>query len=343
MKAAITEKQFGSFENNTITEYTISNANGMQVSVINYGATVTKILVPDKNGNFGNVIIGFDSMEGYLQNGSQYFGSIVGRYCNRIAHAKFTLDGTVYQLADNISPNHLHGGIKGFDKVYWNAEKEHDNSLKLTYLSKDGEEGYPGNMTAEVVYTLTADNELKMNYTASTDKACPVNLTNHCYFNLSTEKDQTVLDHELTLFAGRYTSLNEELIPTGNLVNVKNTALDFTSAKKIGKDIYRLPSGYDLNFVLNEGSPKAAELFDPGSGRFMEVFTTEPAIQLYVSNFRYDKNSPSRDKDDKILYSSVCLETQHYPNSPNEPSFPNTILRPGETYRQTTVYTFSAK
>ena len=344
MLPGITERPFGNFKTSQVKEYTISNANGMQVSVINYGATISKIVTADKHGSFGNVILGFDSLEGYFENGNQYIGCIVGRFCNRIAHAAFSLDGEEYNLAKNNDENSLHGGNTGFDKVCWNAEKMNDHRLKLSYLSKDGEEGYPGNLHVEVIYTLTIENELKIDYTAITDKASPVNLTSHCYFNLSGGKEKNILDHELKLYADRYTTVNDSSIPTGELATVKNDRLDFTTAKTVGKDINDFPGGYDINFVLNgpTGS-KAAELFDPSSGRYMEMFTTEPGLQFYSGNFLHDAKNGIDQEATYVQHAALCLEAQHYPNSPNEPSFPNTILRPGEIYRQTTVYKFSVK
>src|SRR6185369_2396316 len=239
-KPGIMETAFGNYESQPVTEYTITNGSGMQVSIINYGGTVTKIIVPDKDGKMGDVVLGFDSLSGYLQKGDPYFGSLVGRYANRIANAKFTLDGKEYSLAGNDHGNSLHGGNKGFDKVWWQIEKKSDSSLVLTYASKDGEEGYPGNLNVQVLYTLSSDNALKIDYVATTDKATPVNLTNHCYFNLSAGKDPTIENHELWLNADKYTPVNKQLIPTGEIADVKNTPMDFTSAKKIGRDIQQV-------------------------------------------------------------------------------------------------------
>jgi len=339
----ITESWFGNFENKTVTAYTITNANGMQVTVINYGATITRIITPDKNGISGNVIIGFDSLEDYLQNGHQYFGAIIGRYCNRIANAGFSLNEKEYHLAANDKTTSLHGGNKGFDKVYWDIEKQDENSLKLTYLSKDGEEGYPGNLHVELIYTLNDDNELIIDLSGYTDKATPVNLTSHCYFNLSAGKYPTILDHELTIFADRYTTLFHETVAAAPIAPVKNTALDFTITKKPGRDIDQLPDGYDHNMVLNNPGGKAAALYDPVSGRFMEVFTTEPGLQFYSGNFLGMTVTSLTDQNKYIKHGAICLEAQHYPNSPNEPLFPSTILDPGQIYRQTTVYRFSVK
>ncbi|MBL0201965.1 MAG: galactose mutarotase [Chitinophagaceae bacterium] len=340
MKKSITKKHFGNFENKDVTAYTISNETGMQVTVINYGATITQIITPDKEGVDGNVILGFDTLDGYIQNGHQFHGCAVGRYANRIANAAFILDGTTYPLKSNHQNFCLHGGIKGFDKVWWNIEELDDSSLKLTYLSKDGEEGFPGNVNIELIYKLSSDNELIMDYTANTDKPTPVNLTNHCYFNLSAGKEPTILNHELSIFANQYTEADENLVPTGQLLFLENTPMDFRHAKTVGKDI-KLAGGYDHNMILNSNNGKAAELFDPVSGRFMEMFTTEPAVQLYSGNALHFDNESNNIRSSFIQYAGLCLEAQHYPNSPNEPSFPNTILRPGKAYRQTTSYKFS--
>jgi len=341
MKKGITKKPFGNFENKAVTEYTISNETGMQVTVINYGATITQIITPDKEGTAANVILGFDSLEGYLKNGHQYHGCIVGRYANRIANSNFFLDGIEYQLTTNHEHFSLHGGIKSFDKVWWNIEEQNDGcSLKLSYLSKDGEEGYPGNLHTELLCKLTADNELVLDYTAHTDKPTPVNLTNHCYFNLSAGKAETILNHQLKIFAGQYTEADENLVPTGKLISLQNTALDFNTAKKAGRDI-NAAGGYDHNMILNDPDNKAAELYDETSGRFMEMFTTEPAVQFYSGNALHADNGNI--KSSFVKHAGLCLEAQHYPNSPNEPSFPNTILSPGEKYSQTTIYKFSTK
>jgi aldose 1-epimerase len=338
----ITKKPFGNFENKAVTAYTISNDTGMQVTVIHYGATITKIITPDIEGRGGNVILGFDSLESYIQNGHQFHGCTVGRYANRIANAAFTLDGTTYQLASSHKNFCLHGGITGFDKVWWNIEELDDCSLKFTYLSKDGEEGFPGNVHIELIYKLTASNELIMDYTAYADKPTPVNLTNHCYFNLSAGKEPTILNHLLSIYANQYTKADENLVPTGQLASLKNTPMDFSNAKTIGRDI-KLTGGYDHNMILNSNNGKAAELFDPVSRRFMEMFTTEPAVQFYSGNALHCDNETNNCKSSFIQYAGLCLEAQHYPNSPNEPSFPNTILRPEEKYRQTTSYKFSIR
>jgi len=342
MKKGITKKPFGNFENKAVTAYTLSNETGMHVTVINYGATITGIVTPGKEGSTGNVILGFDSLDGYIKNGHQFHGCAVGRYANRIANSKFMLDGTAYSITNTHDHFCLHGGKKGFDKVWWNIEEQDECSLKLTYASADGEEGFPGNVSIEMIYKLTRDNELILDYTAYTDKPTPINLTNHCYFNLSAGTASTILDHELKIYARQYTEADEHLVPTGRLLSLENTPIDFSNGKKVGQDI-RSSGGYDHNLVLNDPGGKAAELYDPASGRFMEMFTTEPAVQFYSGNALHCDNEATGTKSSFIQYAGLCLEAQHYPNSPNEPLFPNTILRPGETYRQTTSYRFSVR
>jgi aldose 1-epimerase len=346
-KMGITEKSFGSFNNEAVTEYTLTNANGMQVGILNYGGTLTKILTKDKDGKFGDVILGFDSITGFTQKGNPFFGALIGRYGNRIAKGHFTLDGATYTLAPYNNGQSLHGGLKGYDKVMWKAEKQAgDSSLKLTYLSKDLEEGFPGNLSVEVIYTLTADDALKIEYAATTDKATPVNLTNHAYFNLSAGKDSTILDHELMLKADKFTEVDSVLIPTGKLPAVKGTPMDFTTAKKIGKEIDSVQGGYDHNWVLNKTGnalESIATLYHAGSGRLMEVFTTEPGIQFYSGNFLDGTLTNTKGGQKYVQHAALCLETQHFPDSPNQPSFPNTILKPGEKYSHTSLYRFSVK
>lgn len=341
------EQSFGSFEGQPITEYTITNPSGMQVSIINYGGTITKLLVPDRNKQLGDVVTGYNSIEGFTQKDNPYFGALIGRYGNRIGGAKFSLEGKTYTLPANDNGNTLHGGTKGFDKVVWTAEKVGgDSSLKLTYGSKDGEQGFPGNLNVTVVYTLTSDNALKIDYTATTDKATPVNLTNHAYYNLSAGKDSTILNHRLHLNADRFTPVNDVLIPTGQIAAVKGGPMDFTTEKPIGRDISQVKGGYDHNWILNkegEGLGKAATLYDSASGRYMEVYTTEPAIQFYSGNFLNGTLKDSKGGQNYVKHAALCLETQHYPDSPNQPQFPNTVLKPGETYRQTTLYRFSTR
>jgi aldose 1-epimerase len=351
MKATITEKPFGNYFSAPVIEYTLTNSSGMQAGILNYGGTITKLITPDRNGKMGDVVLGFETFSGYLQKNEPYLGALVGRYANRIANAQFTLDGKTYKLAPNNFGNSLHGGNVGFDKVIWNVEKIGDSSLRLSYQSKDGEEGYPGNLNVQVTYTLSPDNSLKIDYTATTDKATPVNLTNHSYFNLSAGNDSTILDHVLQLNADKYTPVNDQLIPTGQIADVKGTPMDFTTAKAIGKDIGNVKGGFDHNWILNkkENTPdayrqqQAATVYDPRSGRFMEVFTTQPGIQFYSGNFLNGSLQVTKRGQLYVSHAGLCLETQHYPDSPNQPSFPSTILKPGETYRQTTVYKFSVK
>lgn len=339
-------RSFGQADGQEVLQYTLKNANGMEVKILNYGGTITDIITPDKQGEKGNVVLSYDSLSGYQQKGQPYFGALVGRYANRIANAKFKLDGKEYTLAPNNNGNTLHGGLKGFDKVVWAATPAGDSSLQLVYNSKDGEEGYPGNLQATVVYTLTPDNALQITYKATTDKPTPVNLTNHSYFNLSAGKDSTILGDELSLKASRYTPVNDKLIPTGKLDPVKGTPMDFTTAKKIGADIGKVKGGYDHNFVLDkqEGALETvATLYDPTSGRYMEVATTQPGIQFYTGNFLDGTLTNTRNGQKYVQNAALCLETQHFPDSPNQPSFPNVVLKPGETFSQTTVYKFSVK
>lgn len=345
MKANLSEKPFGTFEGKPVTQYILTNTNGMQVGIINYGGTVTHMMVPDKDKQIGDVVLGFDSLAGYLQKTNPYFGCLVGRYGNRIAKGKFTLDGQTYQLTLNNNGNTLHGGVRGLDKVLWDAKPASDTSLVLTYTSKDGDQGFPGNLKVEVVYTLTADNTLQIAYTATTDKATPVNLTNHCYFNLSTGKEATILNHEVMINADKYTAVDTLLIPTGQLPAVKGTPMDFTTPKMIGKEIASVQGGYDHNWVLNRKGnelEKVATAYDTLSGRVMEVYTTEPGLQFYTGNFL---DSTLRGKYGWVYakHAGFCMETQHFPDGPNQPSFPNTILKPGETYHSVTRYKFSVK
>ncbi|MCD4772612.1 MAG: galactose mutarotase [Bacteroidales bacterium] len=341
----INKEVFGKIDNQQIFLFTLKNKNGMTVKITNYGGIVTSLLVPDKNGKLDDVVLGFDNLDDYLQ-GHPYFGAIVGRYGNRIAKGKFTLNGKEYNLAINNGPNHLHGGIKGFDKAIWSAAKIKENDyvgLRLSHFSKDGDEGYPGNLGVIVIYSLTNNNELKIKYQATTDKATPVNLTHHSYFNLAGTGD--IFNHELMIDANKYTVVNNNLIPTGELRNVKETAFDFTSSKKIGKEISDVEGGYDHNFVLNNYSGetrKVVEVLEPISGRIMEVFTSEPGIQFYSGNFL---DGTEIGKNNKVYnkHYGFCLETQHFPDSPNQLEFPSTILHPGETYTHKTIYKFSVK
>ena len=343
----MTEKTlYGMIGPDSVFQYTLANKNGMIVKILNYGGTVTDIITPDKNGKMGDVVLGYESLDGYLQSGNPYFGCLVGRYANRIANAKFTLDGKEYTLAANNGLNTLHGGLKGFDKVIWNVKLFNDSGLLLSYSSKDGEEGYPGSLSVDVMYSLSDDNGLKLEYAAVADKPTPVNLTNHCYFNLSAGADSTILDHELMLRATQFTPVNDQLIPTGKIDTVKGNAMDFTSAKKIGKDIAQVAGGYDHNWVFQKPENRfdlVASLYHPPSGRYMEVRTTEPGIQFYSGNFLNGTLKNTRGGVKYVKHAGLCLETQHFPDSPNQPAFPNTILKPGETYQQITVYKFGTK
>ncbi|MEO6962750.1 MAG: aldose epimerase family protein [Puia sp.] len=339
------KKVFGTIGKDTIYSYSLQNGKGMKAVVSNYGATLLELWTPDKSGKTGDVILGFDSLDGYLQKGNPYFGALVGRYANRIANARFTIDGKQYTLAPNNNGNTLHGGIKGFDKEIWTVEQVNDSSVALSYTSPDGEEGFPGTMTVKVVYTVTADDGLKIDYTAVSDKKTPVNLTNHAYFNLSAGRDSTILQHELTLHASHYTPVNDSLIPTGQIASVKNTPMDFLKLKKVGKDIDQVKGGYDHNFVIDRkdsGLVLAASVFDEGSGRDMQVWTTQPGVQFYTGNF-LDGSLTDRDGKKIVQHAALCLETQHFPDSPNKPSFPNVILEPGQTFHETTEYKFSTR
>lgn len=338
----ISKVSFGQIEDNEVYLYTLMNKNNMIVRITNYGGIVTSIVVPDKNGNFDDVVLGFDKLDGYLKN-TPYFGAIVGRYANRIAKGKFTLDDMEYNLATNNGPNHLHGGIKAFDKVIWGAETLQDDEevgLKLHYISKDGEEGYPGNLDITVQYILTNNNELKIQCKAATDKPTPVNLSHHSYFNLSGSSDKDVLDHTLWIDSDKYTVVDETQIPTGELRNVEGP-MDFRKPKKVGSSIAEVSGGYDHNFVLNNDGKLVvvATLSDSESGRIIEVLTTEPGMQFYSGNF-LDGSIAGKDGIHYKKHAGLCLETQHFPDSPNQPDFPNTILQPGKMYKQNTVYKF---
>jgi aldose 1-epimerase len=343
---SVTPQNVGSFEGKLVTEYTLTNANGMQVGIINYGGIITKIITQAKDGSYGDVLTGYENFDGYLQKGNPYFGALIGRYANRLAKGTYTIDSVEYKAALNNNGQSLHGGVKGFDKVIWEARTlPGDSSIQLVYLSKDGEEGYPGNLKVVVVYTLTANNAIKIEYTASTDKTTVINLTNHAYFNLSAGSSPTIYDHVLEIKADKYTPVDSVLIPTGALVVVKGTPMDFTSPKKIGQDINKVPGGYDHNWVLNktDSLKEVANVYEPNSGRYLTVATTEPGIQFYSGNF-LDGTLTGTKKG--VVYNkhyALTLETQHFPNSPNQPGFPSTILKPGETYHQTTVYRFSTK
>ena len=340
-KSGITKQDWGEFDGKQVYLFTLENNNGSVVTISNYGGTVTSFVTPDKDGKKSSIIIGFDSLHSYLQH-PPYFGALIGRYGNRIGDAKFTLDGTTYKLAANDGKNHLHGGLKGFDKVVWDATIPNDSipSLTLKYLSKDGEEGYPGNLQVTVQYTLTDEDGLQIEYSAITDKATPVNLTNHSYFNLSGDVSNTILNEKLMIDADNYTPVDSTLIPTGEIKSVKGTPFDFTSPKLIGRDIDSVKGGYDHNWVLNKKDTslqKVAELSDSISGRSLEVYTTQPGLQFYTGNF-LDGTFINRDGKPITKHAALCLETQHFPDSPNKPNFPSTILKPGEVYHAVTVY-----
>ncbi|HRJ30531.1 MAG TPA: aldose epimerase family protein [Cyclobacteriaceae bacterium] len=329
-----------------LTQYTIRNKSGMQVSVLNYGGTITEIVVPDKNGNFENVVLGFSTLEEFRGKNNPYFGALMGRYTNRIGTASFILDGVHYKLADNNNGNTLHGGNKGFDKVFWMVEPVSDNSMRLIYDSLDGEEGFPGNLHVEVLVTVGVENTLTLAYTATTDKATPVNLTSHPYFNLSAGKSATILDHVLQIQSEQITQVDRNSIPTGKFSDVAETPFDFRIPKRVGADIVRATPGYDHNFILSALTKPlnipAAELYDPLSGRVMRLFTTEPGLQFYSGNF-LDGSIAGKNGHVYGKHAGLCLEPQHFPDSPNQPHFPNTILQPGETYRQTSRLEFSVR
>jgi aldose 1-epimerase len=328
--------------------YTLTNAKGADAKITNYGGIVVSIKVPDRAGKFGDVVLGFDTLDGYLGK-HPHFGALIGRYGNRIGKGKFTLNGIEYTLAKNNGENHLHGGIRAFDTLVWKANEGPGQSLELSYLSKDGEEGYPGNLSTTVTYTLTDNNELRIDYAATTDKDTIVNLTNHSYFNLAGQGEGDVLTHQVTINADKFTPVDKTLIPTGELRNVEGTPFDFRTPKTIGERIDQrdeqliIGGGYDHNFVLNHSGNSldvAAKVVEPKTGRVMEVLTTEPGMQLYTANFldgtihgKGGKTYPRR--------GAFCMETQHYPDSPNKPNFPSVVLKPGARYQTTTVYRFS--
>ena len=353
-KPGVQEQPFGTRDGRPITLYTLTNSHGLEVRAMNYGGIIVSIRVPDRKGQFADVVLGHDALEGYTPN-PPYLGAIVGRYANRIANGTFTLDGKTYTLAKNDGPNTLHGGTtRTFDRVVWDAEPlKGKTGVAFTYLSKDGEEGFPGNLKIKVTYTLTDGNALLIDYEATTDKATPINVSNHSYFNLKGEGDGDILDHEIMINADRFTPVDKNLIPTGELQPVKGTPLDFTKSTRIGAridDNYEqlvLGHGYDHNFVLNSkpdqnGEVLAARVHEPTSGRTLEVWTTQPAVQFYTGNFLDGSMTGKQGHVYKRRY-GFCLETQHYPDSPNDPGFPSTILKPGETFHQTTVFKFSAK
>ena len=339
----ITKSFFGETEGQKIYQYTLTNSKGMIVRVINYGGAITDILTPDKIGKMGSVVLGFDSLKSYIGPMNALLGACVGRVAGRISKQKFTLDGKEYNLTSNI-----HGGVLGFHKKIWEIIEINGNNwvgLKLTYFSKDGEEGYPGNLKVIVTYCLTNNNELKIDYTATTDKATPVVLTNHTYFNLSGGMETKVVNTHLTIFADQYLDATNDLIPTGKILKVKGTPFDFTAPKLIGKGMEEIKggNGYDLTYILrnkSDGLSLVATTFEPLSGRTMQVYSTEPGLVFYTGNYLSDKII-GRNGKPMAKYGAFCLETQHFPDSPNRPEFPNTILRPGETFKSQTIYKFS--
>ena len=329
---------------NGLVTFTLTNTLGFEVSITNYGGAVTSLKTPDRHGNFGEIALGFETLDEYVHN-PRYFGALIGRHANRISRGRFSLNGVEYQLPCNNGANHLHGGFKGFDKRVWDV-RESGKTLHLTYFSKDGEEGYPGNVTTEVDYTLL-DNEMRIDYHATTDHDTIVNLTNHSYFNL--RGAGTILDHELTLNADSFTPVSDDLIPNGEIRSVAGTAMDFRNGKAIGADINSgydqlgFTGGYDHNFVVNDydGSLRSAgRLHEPSTGRVLEVLTTQPGMQFYSGNF-LEGTLVGRNGVAYVKYSGLCLEPQHFPDAPNHSNFASTVLRPGEEYKQTTVFRFS--
>ncbi len=347
----MTSSVFGKLpDNREVLQYTLTNRAGMSAQVINYGATITSLRVPDRSGKMDDVVLGYDSVQGYMD-GTSYFGAIVGRYGNRIGKGQFQLDGKQYQVTVNDGENHLHGGKIGFNKVLWQSKLLSPSSVELQYVSKDGEEGYPGAVTLKVTYTLTDKNELRIDYEGTTDKPTILNPTQHSYFNLSGSFTNTILDHVLTIEADRFTPVDKGLIPTGQLAEIANTPFDFRAPTAIGARIndpveqMALGKGYDHNWVLRGDAGqlrKAVELYEPKSGRLMTMFTDQPGVQFYSGNFldgaAHGKNG--------VAYqhrTGLCLEAQAYPDTPNKPQFPSVTLKPGQVYRQTTVYQFSTK
>jgi aldose 1-epimerase len=324
--------------------YTLRNTNGMLVKISNYGGIVHTMSIPDKDGNFDDILLGCKDFDGYLSPENPYFNCIVGRVCNRVSNAGFRLDGVFYRLAANAGPNQLHGGLKGFDKVFWDVSEfstDNGSGLEFTYLSPDGEEGYPGNLKVKVTYLLTDANEFVITYRAETDKATPVNLTHHAYFNLLGQNKGSILDHQLKVWASAYTETDENLIPTGTICNVDHTPFDFRQMKSIGLDIEETGIGYDFNFVLDgTGMRKVAELIEPVSKRKMEVLTDSPGMQLYTGNF-LNTGIKAKQNGGYQKHEGLCLETQYFPDSPNIAAFPNCILRPGKTFKHQTIYRFS--
>ena len=346
IKAGISKQKFGEADGKEVDLYTLTNSKGDVVKITNYGGTMTAWISGDKNGNRSSILLGFDSLSGYLAK-PPYFGALIGRYGNRIAKGKFKIDGTEYAVTVNDGVNTLHGGKKGFDKVVWDAAIVNDSTptLLLTYTAKDGEEGYPGNLKVNVRYTLTNDNEVEIEYTAETDKPTVVNLTQHNYYNLTGDGANSILDHKLLIKADAYTPVDSGLIPTGELRTVKETPFDFTTATRIGARIAQVPGGYDHNWVLNKKGTDlelVAELTDSLTGRKLEVFTQEPGLQFYSGNF-LDGTFKTPAGKSINQHNGLCLETQHFPDAPNQPKFAATVLKPGEKYHTLTKYKLSAQ
>jgi len=354
-KSNMTKQPFGKTEDGQAVDlYTLTNKNRMEAAITNFGGIVVSLKVPDRQGKLDDVVLGYDKIDDYLTN-KAYFGAIIGRYGNRIAHGKFTLDGNTYTLPKNDGDNTLHGGTRGFNRRLWTAKdvsSTRGHALELSYRSRDGEEGFPGNLSVKVVYTLTDQNELEISYSATTDKDTVVNLTNHSYFNLAGQGSGDILEHQLMIHADRFTPVDQTLIPTGELRAVKGTPFDFTKVATIGARInqedqqLKFGKGYDHNWVLNGGSKSspapAAEAYEPKSGRVLEVLSTEPGVQFYSGNFL---DGTIRGKGGKVynLRYGFCLETQHFPDSPNHPDFPSTVLKPGDKYGTTTIFKFSTR
>ena len=353
-KAALKAEHFGLVEGKEVSLYTLTNRNGVEARITNYGGIVLSLKVPDREGRLDDVVLGYDGVGDYVSGNPKYMGAIIGRFGNRVAAGRFTLNGVEYLLATNSGDNHLHGGVKGFDRVVWSARPikiRNGVALELKYLSRDGEEHYPGNLRARVVYTLTDRNELKIDYFATTDKDTIINLTQHSYFNLAGQANGDVLNHQLTIAASRFTPVNPKLIPTGELRSVKDTPMDFTHPTAIGARInaddeqLKLGNGYDHNWVLDGRMGelrRIAEAFEPTTGRVMEVWTTEPGVQLYTGNY-LDDSKPGKGGRAYKNRAGFCLETQHFPDSPNKSGFPTTTLRKGGAYRSTTVYKFAVR
>lgn len=334
-----------------VSLYTLTNQNGLEMTVTNYGGKVVSLLVPDKDGEMVDVITGYNSIEGYLNSGEIYFGAAIGRYGNRIAGGEFTLEGKTYKLAQNNGPNNLHGGPGGFHAVIWDAKQTGDNTLELSYLAKDGEEGFPGNLKVRMVYELTDQDEFKIEYYAETDATTVCNLTNHSYFNLSGEGAETILDHVLQINADAYIPTDDVAIPIGHIAPVADTPMDFRTPAAIGSRInddfidLKYGNGYDHTYVINpaeEGLNLTAKVYSPITGIQMEVYTDQPGVQLYTGNYM-DGSQIGKTGKAYLHRAGFCLETQHYPDSPNQPQFPSVVLKPGDTYRHTTVHKFSIK